>query len=59
MQLVDECLASGQIQTWIHNPGSTTYSLNMTLLNLKKKKNVNRNNMELKYIKIQRGTQMY
>ena len=37
MQLVDECLASGQIQTWIHNPGSTAYSLNMTLLNLKKR----------------------
>lgn len=58
MQLVDECLASGQIQTWIHNSWINGLLIKHDLAQLKKK-NVNRNNMGLKHIKTQSGTRMY
>lgn len=59
MQLVDDCLASGQIQTWIHNSWINGLFIKHDLAQLKKKKNVNRNNMGLKHIKIQSGTRTY
>lgn len=38
MQLVDECLASGQIQTWIHNSWINGLLIKHDLAQLKKKR---------------------
>lgn len=38
MQLVDDCLASGQIQTWIHNSWINGLFIKHDLAQLKKKR---------------------